>query len=104
MAGIAFPTWAYNQVSVNQSSPVIVQTQAALTALGSAWSTTPYPVTPGSPPPYDQNLQTTDTRLQQLLVEQRMTNQLLVIGMNITDDPQTQLRPDILANDSSLTT
>lgn len=104
MAVIAFPTWAYNQVSVNQASPKIVTTQADLTALGSAWAVTPYPVTPISPPPYDQGFQTTDTRLQQLLVEQRITNQLLVIGMNIADDPQTQLRPDILLNDSSLTT
>lgn len=103
MAGIQFPTWAYNQISVNQASPQIVANQAALTLLGSAWATTPYPVTPISPAPFDQGFQTTDTRLQQLLVEQRLTNQLLVIGMNIADDPQTQLRPDILLNDSSLT-
>ena len=25
MAGIAFPTWAYNQVALNQQPPVIVQ-------------------------------------------------------------------------------
>lgn len=104
MPAIAFPTWAYNQVSVNQASPQLVADQAALTALGSAWATTPYPVTPISPPPYDQGFQTTDSRLQQILVEARMTNNLLVQGFSIADDPKTQLRPDILANDSSLTT
>lgn len=99
MAGIAFPTYAYQNVS--PYSQQIVLTQAALTALGVTWSTTPSaPI--GQIAPADPNLTNTDIRLQQILVENRITNQLLQQGMNISDDPMTQLRPDILANDSAL--
>ena len=77
---------------------------AALLARGAAWSTSPFPVAPVSPPPFDQGLQTTDSRLQQILVEMRVQNLMLQIGFNIADDPKMQLRPDVLLNDSSLTT
>ncbi len=98
-AGTTYPTWAYLQVSPFTSQ--LVQNAAALTALGASWSTTPA-ASAGVIPPFDPGFLDTDTRLQQMLIEQRITNQLLAWGLNITDDPQTQLRPEILANDSNL--
>jgi hypothetical protein len=101
MAGVAFPSWAFN--SAGQPA-VIVANQAAFNALGGVgtWAQTPYP-TATSSAPVDVGFANTDIRLQQMLIEQRTTNQLLTFGLNITDDAQTQIRPDILANDSSLT-
>lgn len=100
MAGIAYPTWAYN--SAGQAS-VIVTSATAFAALGGlgSWSTTPYYVPPASVP-VDAGLTNTDTRLQQMLIEQRVTNLILQYGLNVMDDPQTQLRAEVLANDSSL--
>ncbi len=102
MAGIAFPSYAYN--SAGQPA-VIVQTQAAFNALAGVgtWALTPF-ATAISTAPADVGFTDTDIRLQQMLIEQRLTNQLLAWGLNIVDDPQTQIRPDILANDSGLTT
>ena len=105
MAVVAFPSWAFN--SAGQPS-VIVASQAAFDALAGAgtWAFTPYAIATATAP-VDTTpglLTATDVRLQQLLVEQRLMNQLLAIGFNISDDPATQLRPDILANDSGLTT
>jgi hypothetical protein len=97
MVGPAFPSWAYNQSQPAQ----IVQSQAQFNALGPGWSFTPF-VTPGQGGT-DPGLTDTDIRLQQILVENRISNQLLQFGFNLVDDPQLQLRPDILANDSSLT-
>ena len=93
----SFPTYAY----AAGQAPQIVQSQAALNALGSAWFLTPFP-NPPTGVPFDTGFPDTDTRLQQMLVEQRVTNQLLQIGLNIADDPQLQIRPDVLLNDSSL--
>ena len=104
MAGIAFPSWAFN--SAGQPAQ-IVQSQAAFQALTGpgVWAFTPFP-TAIVTAPIDTTpvLTATDIRLQQMLVEQRITNQLLTFGLNITDDAQTQIRPDIQANDVGLTT
>ncbi len=96
MAGIAFPSWAFN--SAGQPAQ-IVQSQAAFQSLGGAgtWAFTPFP-TALVTAPIDTTpvLTATDIRLQQMLIEQRVTNQLLAIGLNVAqDDPMTQIRPDI---------
>ena len=57
---------------------------------------------PPSGVPYDPGLPNTDTRLQQILVENRVQSMMLAQAFNITDDPQTVLRPDVRANDASL--
>ena len=105
MAVVAFPSWAFN--SAGQPA-VIVASQAAFNALAGVgtWAMPPYATTIVTAPidTTPGQLTATDIRLQQLLVEQRLMNQLLVMGFNISDDPATQLRPDILANDSGLTT
>lgn len=101
MAGIAFPSWAYN--SAGQQS-VIVASQAAFNALAGAgtWSFSPFP-TATSSAPFDPGFQVTDIRLQQILVEMRMANNILQYQNALADDPITELRPEIVANDSSLT-
>lgn len=100
-APTGYPSWVYNATQLTQQ---IVQNVAAFNALPApgVWTTTPYAGLSGIPT--DPNLTDTDIRLQQILIENRITNQMLAIGMNIMDDPQLQLRPDILANDSGLTT
>jgi hypothetical protein len=100
-APTGYPSWVYNST---QLASVIVNNLAQFNALGGngVWTTTPFAGTSGIPT--DPNLTDTDIRLQQSLIEQRITNQLLAWGFNIMDDPQTQIRPDILANDSGLTT
>ena len=101
MAVTTYPSYAYN--SAGQSS-VIVASAAAFAALGGAgnWAYTPYAVAPASVPT-DPGLPDTDTRLQQTLIESRMTNQILAWGLNVTDD-LAAMRAEILANDSGLTT
>ena len=100
-APTSYPSWVYTSTQV---SSLIVQNLAAFNALSGVgtWTTTPFVGIPGSVP-VDPGFTDTDIRLQQSLIEQRITNQLLAWGFNIADDPQTVLRPDILANDSSLT-
>lgn len=100
-APTGYPSWVYN---ATQLTSQIVQNVAAFNALPSpgVWTTTPYAGVSGIP--FDTGLQDTDIRLQQILIESRIQNQLLQIGLNVSDDPVTQLRPDILANDSGLTT
>ncbi len=102
MAGLAFPSWAYN--SAGQAAQ-IVASQAAFNALASvgSWAFTPYVIATATAP-VDVGFSNTDIRLQQILIEQRITNQLLQIASTIADDPVTQIRADILANDSSLVT
>src|SRR5882762_2116457 len=99
-APTGYPSYVYNST---QNTALIVNNVAAFNALGGAgtWTTTPYPGI--SSIPTDPGLTDTDIRLQQILIESRVTNWLLQIGMNISDDPVNQLRPDILANDSGLT-
>ena len=100
MAVVAFPSFAYN--SAGQAAQ-IVASQAAFAALAGpgTWAFTPYFIPPVSVP-IDPGFPSTDTRLQQILIESRVTNLLLQSGLNVGDDPQTQLRADVLANDSSL--
>ena len=98
MAVVTYPSWAYNVTQPAQ----IVASAAAFAALGAGWSFTPFPP-PGSTAPFDPGLSVSDTRAQQLLIEARITNMLLAQEFNAKDEPQTVLRPDVLANDSSLT-
>lgn len=99
-APTSYPSWAYN---ATQQSALIVQNVAAFNALPApgVWTTTPYPGLNGYPT--DLGLTDTDIRLQQILIESRISNQLLTYLGNLPDDPASQLRLDILANDSSLT-
>lgn len=100
-APTGYPSAAYNST---QLLTVVVQNAAAFAALSGpgTWTTVPY-VTPGSGIPSDPGLTDTDTRLQQSLVEQRLTNQLLAAIGSLSDD-LTAWRADIVANDSGLTT
>lgn len=106
-APTSFPSWAYN--SAGQTS-LVVQTLAAFNALGGGgtWSATPFTPSTLLAAPYDSLvagtgiLQVIGIRMEQLVIEQRVTNQMMQIGLNIVDDPVTQIRPDILLNDSSL--
>lgn len=100
-APTSYPSWVYNST---QLLSLIVATVAQFNALPTpgTWTTTPYAGTSGIPT--DPGLTDTDIRLQQILIESRISNQLLQFGFNLADDPVTQLRPDILANDSGLTT
>lgn len=104
-----YPSWAYN--STGQPS-VIVNSLAAFNALGGTgtWSSTPFPApAPPAQAPFDSLIAgtgsyfATDQRLQQLIVEARVQSMMMAQAFNTTDDPQTGLRPDVLANDSSLT-
>lgn len=103
-APTSFPSWAYS--SAGQPA-VIVQNLAAFSALPGpgTWSSTPFPVPPPLPlPPFDPGFLVTDSRAQQQLVEARITNYMLGQALGIADDVITVLRPDVLANDSSLST
>lgn len=99
-APTSFPSYAYN---ATQSSTVIVQNAAAFAALPApgVWTTTPYPGVSGIPT--DPGLTDTDVRLQQILIENRLSNAILLSGLNLSDDYLTW-RQDFLANDSGLTT
>lgn len=105
MAGPAFPSWAYN--NGGQASQ-IVASQAAFNALGppGSWSLTPFPPSPPSTVPFDPtpSYPVTDTRLQQILIESRILNMMIAHAFAIPDDLQTTLRPDVLANDSGVST
>jgi len=105
MAGPAFPSWAYN--NAGQASQVVASQAAfnALTPPGS-WSLTPFPPSPPSNVPFDPtpSYPVTDTRLQQMLIEARILNMMFAHAFAIPDDLQTTLRPDVLANDSGLST
>ena len=100
--GVPFPSWAYNS---SGQPPTLVASQLAFAALGGpgSWAFSPF-ATPVVTAPFDPGFQVTGIRLQQMLIEQRLTNQMLAISTGVSDDPMTQIRPDILANDSSLTT
>src|SRR6266851_2825080 len=98
MASVAYPSWAYN--SAGQPAQLVASVTAfnALSGPGT-WAFTPF-ATALVTAPIDTSpgvLTATDIRAQQSLIEQRMTNQLLAMALNLGDDPQTQLRPDILA-------
>ena len=99
-APTSYPSYAYNST---QSSTVIVATVAAFNALPApgTWTTTPYPGVSGIPA--DPGLTDTDVRLQQVLIENRLANAIMLSGFNLSDDYLTW-RQDFLANDSGLTT
>ena len=109
-APTGFPSWSYN--SAGQSA-LIVQSLAAFNALPGpgTWSSTPFASsTTGSTAPFDtvtspgtSSLQVTDIRLQQMLVEARVQTYMMANAFLGTDDPQMLIRPDVLANDASLT-
>ena len=97
-AGPTFPSWAYHQTQSAQ----IVASAAAFAALGAGWSYTPFATSSTIYGPSDSGLTNTDLRLQQILDEARVQTLMLAQGFLIADDPQTLLRPDVLANDSSV--
>lgn len=100
-APTSYPSYAYNST---QQSTVIVANVAAFNALPSPgiWTTTPYPGVSGIAPS-DPGFTDTDIRLQQILVEARLGNNLLAMIGSISDD-LLSWRQDIVANDSGLTT
>ena len=100
-APTGYPSWVYNSV---QFSSLIVANVAQFNALSGAgtWTTTPFVGIPGSVPT-DPNLTDTDIRLQQSLIEQRLTNNLLAMIAQTPDD-LVAWRQDIVNNDSGLTT
>jgi hypothetical protein len=97
-APTSYPSYAYNST---QFASLIVNTAAQFNALGGLgiWTTTPFPGL--FPNPADPGETITDAYLRAMLIENRIQNQLLASGFNSPDDPATQLRPDISANDSS---
>lgn len=100
-APTSWPSYAYNNLS---QPAVIVANLAAFNALPAPglWSATPF-TTPAQPP-FDVGLPITDARAQQLLIENRISNQYLhVIAGPFAEDPAA-IRADILANDSSVIT
>lgn len=99
-APTGYPSYAYNST---QQSTVIVNTVAQFNALPApgVWTTTPYAGVSGIPA--DPGLTDTDVRLQQILIENRLGNAILLAGLNLSDDYLTW-RADFLANDSGLTT
>jgi len=99
-APTSYPSFVYNST---QQSTLIVTTVAAFNALPApgTWTTTPYPGVSGIPA--DPGLTDTDVRLQQLLVEARLGNNLLAMLGSFSDDLLTW-RQDIVSNDSGLTT
>lgn len=99
-APTSYPSYVYNST---QSATVVVNTVAQFNALPSpgTWTTTPFAGVSGIPA--DPGLTDTDVRLQQILVENRLTNNLLAVMAPISDD-LLAWRQDIIANDSGLTT
>jgi hypothetical protein len=109
MAAITYPSYAYN--SAGQPALIVINAAAfaALSGPGT-WALTPYPVpSPPPAPPVDSlslgtgTFTATDTRLQQALVELRISNLMQQQAFVITEDAATQMRADVLANDASLT-
>lgn len=96
----AYPSVVYN---ATQQSTVTVTSLAAFNALPApgVWTTTPYPGVSGIPA--DPGLTDTDVRLQQILVESRLGNNLLAMLGSFSDD-LLSWRQDIAANDAGLTT
>lgn len=99
-APTGYPSWVYNPLQLSASQ--IVQNVAAFNALGGpgVWTTTPPPGISGIP--VDPGLTDTDIRLQQILVESRLGNNLLAMLGPFSDD-LIAWRQDIVANDSALT-
>lgn len=100
-APTSYPSWVYNSTQFLSQVVSNVTAFNALPAPG-VWTTTPFAGV-GTIAPSDPGFTDTDIRLQQILVETRVQNQLLQIGFGMSDDPVNQIRPDVLLNDSSLT-
>ena len=106
-APTSYPSAVFNQTQ-NVSNLVVntVQQFNALPAPG-VWTTTPYLPNAGGAP-FDTLvngsglLQVIGDRLQQSLIENRLSNAILLAGLNMSDD-YIAWRADFLANDSSLT-
>ena len=107
-APTSYPSAVFNQTQ-NISNLIVNNVQAfnALPAPG-VWTTTPFLPNAGGAP-FDTLvngtglLQVIGDRLQQIMIENRVQSQLMQFGFNLSDDPVTQIRPDVLLNDSSLT-
>lgn len=99
-APTGYPSYVYNST---QLASLVVNTVAAFNALPGpgVWTTTPFAGVSGIPA--DPGLTDTDTRLQQILIENRLGNAILLAGLNLSDDYITW-RADFLNNDSGLTT
>lgn len=99
-APTGYPSWVFNAI---QNASLIVPNVAAFNALPApgVWTTTPFPGAAGIPT--DPGLTDTDIRLQQILIENRMSNAILLSGFNLPDE-YLPWRADFLANDSGLTT
>ena len=97
-APTSYPSWAYNAVQPAQIVLNVTQFNA-LPAPG-PWGTVPF-ASSTSGIPVDPGFTDTDTRLQQSLIEQRITNLLLYTGLN-SNDELTALRAEVLALDSGL--
>lgn len=99
-APTSYPSYVYNST---QSATVVVNTVAQFNALPSpgTWTTTPFAGVSGIPA--DPGLTDTDVRLQQILIESRLGNNLLAALASMPDD-LLAWRQDIVANDSGLTT
>ncbi len=93
-----YPSWVYNP----SQPPVIVLNLAAFNALPppGVWGTVPFASSTVGVPS-DPGFPDTDTRLQQSLIEQRITNLLLSNGLNSVDE-LSALRAEVLAVDSGL--
>lgn len=99
MASIAFPSWAFSATQPAQ----IVASQAAFTALGAGWAFTPFPPpVPIAAIDTTPVLTATDTRLQQLVVEARITNQYLYANLGSQGDDPQALRSDVVVTDIAL--
>lgn len=99
-APTGYPSYVYN---ATQLTSLVVQNVAAFNALPGpgVWTTTPFVGVSGIPT--DPGLTDTDIRLQQILIENRMSNAILLSGFTMSDD-YIAWRADFLANDSGLTT
>ncbi len=99
-APTGYPSWVYNST---QLASLIVNNVTAFNALPApgVWTTTPFVGVSGIP--VDPGFTDTDIRLQQILIENRMANAILLSGLNMSDDYLTW-RQDFLNNDSGLTT
>ncbi len=99
-APTSYPSYVFNST---QALSLIVTTVAQFNALPSpgTWTTTPFPGVSGIPA--DPGLTDTDVRLQQILIESRLGNNLLAMLGSMSDD-LLAWRQDIIANDSGLTT
>lgn len=98
-APTGYPSYVYN---ATQLTSLVVQNVAAFNALPGpgVWTTTPFVGVSGIPT--DPGLTDTDIRLQQILIENRVQSQFLSFLYGTADDP-VEIRAEILANDSSLT-